>query len=353
MISALLLLACTPGGAPGTASTVDDSDLPADSGLTADSGLPEDTDAACPAGDWVLSGGQLCHQGAPARPIGANAMHVFGPGSADMAEAGLVLAREFIGNMSEQPLEGWAIQDSRGSWLHPLRDVVEDNRSHGLVTLLSPMGWDGEEALLGKEPSEVDWGPAYVERLQSVAALFAGERDVWLSVWNEPYAWTGEGFSEDRWQADMQGLVNAVRDTGFDGILVVPGSHMGQGAAVLASHGPLLEDPQQSLLFDLHAYERWLLERSAEEADAELSALDEAGIAWMIGEIAPMNAGTLMDPRPFLALPRVLRRPAAAWLWKYSDTDTDALRTADGALNDRDNNAWGSTWAAHAASTPP
>ena len=53
--------------------------------------------------------------------------------------------------------------------------------------------------------------------------------------------------------------------------------------------------------------------------------LGARAVARMIGEIAPMNAGTLMDPRPFLDLPEVVERPVTAWLWKRSDTDLDAL----------------------------
>jgi mannan endo-1,4-beta-mannosidase len=37
------------------------------------------------------------------------------------------------------------------------------------------------------------------------------------------------------------------------------------------------------------------------------------------------------------------------WLWKYSDTDTDAILDSTGAPNDRDNHEWGSTMRALAA----
>lgn len=170
--------------------------------------------APCPEGAWRVADGRLCHDGAIARPFGANGMHVFGPGSADMTAWKLTLAREFIGNLRDVPLEGWPIQDEHGRWLHPPRTVVEDNRANGLAS---------------------------------------------------------------------------------------------------------------------------------DEAQAELRALDDLGLAWMVGEGAPMNAGTLMDPRPFLALPEVAARSVAAWLWKRSDTDLDALLDANGAPNDRDNHAWGST----------
>jgi mannan endo-1,4-beta-mannosidase len=320
-----------------------------------DSPGPEDSGeegTICPPTGVVVRGGELCISGAPGRLVGANGMHVFGPGSEDMASWGLGLSREFIGNMDEQPIDGWPLQDSRGSWLHPLRDVVEDNRAHGLLTLLSPMGWDGEELIYASEPSEVPWRSDYDERLAAIAAAFAEDPDVWISVWNEPYDWTGEGFSEDRWLEDINSLVAVVRGVGFSGVIALPGSHMGQGAEVWISHGALVDDPLDNHIFDLHAYERWLLERSPTEAEEELDQLDQAGLCWMVGEIAPYNAGEPMDPRSFLQLPPVQRRSLSAWLWKYSDSDPDALLRADGSPNDLDNAQWGSTWRSLAAGEP-
>ncbi len=337
-------------GAPDIVDTsADDSTDVADSATT-DSGA-DDTgaDSSCPPGPWRVANGFVCNDGARAAPFGANGMHVFGPGSSDITAWRLTLAREFIGNMRDVPLEGWAIQDPNGSWLHPLRNVVDDNRANGLVTILSPMGWDGVDALLGDEPSEAPYRGAYDVRLADLARTFAGERDVWISVWNEPYAWTGEGFDPETWRADMQSLVDVVRATGNDSIVVVPGSHMGQGTDVWLTHAAQLTDPADALVFDLHAYERWLLDRNTAAAQDALRALDDAGIPWMVGEIAPMNAGTLMDPRAFLALPEVARRPVTAWLWKRSDTDLDALLDSAGNPNDRDNHAWGSTVRALAA----
>jgi mannan endo-1,4-beta-mannosidase len=357
----LLLGACTAtspldSGRLDTADTAPRDSAPRDSADTAapDTAAPDtagdsatdtgsDTQTTCPPGDWIIHAGQVCHQGAPARPVGANGMHVFGPGSADMATWNMTIAREFIGNVRDVPLSGWPIQDENGSWLHPLRDVVDDNRANGIVTILSPMGWDGVDALLGEDPSSVVWYVDYEARLGEIAAEFAGERDVWISLWNEPYTWTGDGFDPDEWLRDQQALIDVVRATGNDSLVLVPGSHMGQGVEVWTTHASRLVDPADGLLFDVHLYERWMVDRTPEQAQADLDALDALGIAWMVGEIAPMNAGTLMDPRLYLSLPAVQARPVTAWLWKYSDTDLDALLTVAGEPNDVGNNAWGST----------
>jgi mannan endo-1,4-beta-mannosidase len=297
-----------------------------------------------------VADGHLCHAGRVARPVGANAMHVFGGTSADMVGWKLGLVREFIGNLKETPLDGpWAIQDKQGSWLHPLRKIVDDNRANGLVTVLSPMGWDGVTPLFGKSPGKADFLNEYEARQEALARTFAGERDVWIELWNEPYDWTGAGFSADDWLADMQRLVDAVRRSGNDSIVVVPGSHMGQGTDVWLTHGARLKDPANGLLFDLHAYERWLLDRTPGQAAEALDRIDESGLAWMVGEVAPMNAGTLMDPRPFLSLPQVSARPVAAWLWKRSDTDPDALLTSTGGPHDAGNHAWGSSFRQYAS----
>lgn len=347
MLVLLLSLACRSSDTDGTGDRHVLDSGGAEGDPSDDTGGGEA--AACAVPGIRVVGDQLCVNGAPGRLVGANGMHVFGPGSADMAGWGLRLSREFIGNMDQQPIDGGPIQDRHGSWLHPLRDVVDDNRASGLVTLLSPMGWDGIDLIYAEEPSEVEWRSPYDARLYAMAAAFAGDPDVWISVWNEPYTWTGEGFEPERWLDDMNGLVALVRSAGFDGVVAVPGSHMGQGADVWVTHGGALEDPAQNHIFDLHAYERWLIDQSPEEAASVLAQVDAAGLCWMVGEVAPVNAGATMDPRPFLSLEAVQARTVSAWLWKYSDTDPDALLRLDGTPNDEGNFAWGTSYRALAA----
>ncbi len=55
-----------------------------------------------------------------------------------------------------------------------------------------------------------------------------------------------------------------------------------------------------------------------------------------------MNAGTLMDPKPFLDSVYGRGLSVLAWVWKYDATDQDALLTVNGTPNNNNNNNWGS-----------
>jgi|GEM_PF-2726232 len=57
-----------------------------------------------------------------------------------------------------------------------------------------------------------------------------------------------------------------------------------------------------------------------------------------------MNAGTLMNPKPFLDSVYSKGMSLCAWLWKYDIKDQDALLNSLGFSNDINNNNWGSTF---------
>ncbi len=317
------------------------SDDTADTGPgTADTGTP----TACPDAPYAVRGAQLCQDGVPASWRGVNAMHVFGGDGADLPDWNVEIVREFVGNPREQPLTGeWAIEDSTGAWLHPLEGILDGHHEEGRVTVLCPFAWDGED-LLGDAPSETPYWEDVQAWLTTVAAFTADRPDVWLEVWNEPYHWQGTNQTDEAWAADMAALVEAVRSGGNSNLVVVPAGRMGQGDAVLHARASGLQAEDEALLFDLHLYERWMIDRTTEQVAADLDALAHAGIPLMIGEIAPMNAGELMDPGPVLEVLSERELTTTAWLWKYDESDPDALLTTTGAPNDQDNNAWGTTY---------
>jgi mannan endo-1,4-beta-mannosidase len=51
-----------------------------------------------------------------------------------------------------------------------------------------------------------------------------------------------------------------------------------------------------------------------------------------------------MDPEPFLNIIFSKDISFAAWLWKYDETDQDALLTSQGLPNNFNNNNWGSLY---------
>jgi mannan endo-1,4-beta-mannosidase len=60
-------------------------------------------------------------------------------------------------------------------------------------------------------------------------------------------------------------------------------------------------------------------------------------------ETAPLNAGVLMNPKPFLDIIYNRSLSVCAWVWKMMRM-TDALLTKAGLPNDNNNNNWGTTF---------
>ena len=315
-------------------------------GCTTDDALP-------PLGieGYAITGGRLTHHSEPTQLKGVNALHTFGADTDElMASRGVEIVREFVGNLREQPLEGFAIQDSYGDWLHPIDALVAQHRAAGRVIMLCPFGWvdsSGQQRLLtGLHPSEQAFYPEYRERLRAMAAHFAGADDVWIEVWNEPYRWNdSNGYTHGEWYDDMHTLVGDLRAIpGFDNIIVVPGNSQGQSEAALLARGADLQAAYDGLLFDLHAYEQWLLDQSEAQVRVRMQNLRDAGLPVIFGEVGVINASGLMPVAPFLAAAQAERASVIAWLWKRDGTDQNALLDTNGNPNDASNLAWGSTY---------
>ncbi len=139
----------------------------------------------------------------------------------------------------------------------------------------------------------------------------------------------------------MKDMIANIRSTGFDGVVVIPGNEQGQSEkAVLAQGKVLLDwDSRHNLLFDVHAYEGWLIGNTTEQIEARIAAVKSKGVALYFGEVGPINAGTLMDTASFLTAARRRDVSVTAWLWKQDANDKDALQDASGNTN---KNNWGS-----------
>ena len=214
----------------------------------------------------------------------------------------LDVAREFVGNMRDTPISGAVFRDASGAYLYPLQGIVDDHRAHGRVVVLCPFGWDGSAStqFSGPSPSRTPFWYAYLSTLRLLAARFAGQSDVWIEVWNEPYRFDrADGVTDADWLRDMTTLVRTVREAGNTSIIVVPVAEQGQDERVLLTQGAALAAIAPNVLFDVHAYEKWLLV-DASAMGTRWQQLRAAGLPVLIGEVAPLNAGTLMNPRAFL-----------------------------------------------------
>lgn len=278
--------------------------------------------------------------------IGVNTFHVFGAGSADMNSWNLDIAREFIGNIKETPLTGNPIQDSNGKYIYSLQNIVDENRKQNKISWICAFGWDGNQATLftGKSPATTFWWEDYKAKLRLWAIQFKDQNDVWIEVWNEPYRYDrADGYTDAIWLQNMNELTSIIRATENKNIVVIPCAEQGQDESILLNKGNEFLAGKSNILFDIHAYEKWLLD-SPTNMNNRLNALNQNNLPVIFGETAPMNAGVLMNPDTFLNLIYDKGISVCAWVWKKDESDQDALMTRDGLPNNTNNNNWGTTY---------
>jgi mannan endo-1,4-beta-mannosidase len=295
---------------------------------------------------YSIYDGKIYKQANPVQLIGANALHSFAAGSADMPSWKLNIVREFVGNINEQPIAGWPIQTTGGAWLHSLQAIVDSNRRHGLVTILCPFGFNGTSNTLftGTRPSTSTWYNTLKTKLAQWATHFKNQPDVWIEVYNEPYRYDrADGYTDAWWTSDMNALVNVIRQTGNQNIILVPVAEQGQDESVLINVGNSFLNGKANILFDVHVYEKWLLASNI-QIETRVQNLINKKLPIFWGEIAPLNAGVLMNPNFFMDAVYKKSMSMAAWLWKYDGTDPDALLNANGTPNNNSNNNWGTSY---------
>jgi mannan endo-1,4-beta-mannosidase len=279
----------------------------------------------------------------PIQLIGANSFHVFSPESTDMNSWNLDLSREFIGNIKETPITGNAIQDSNSSYLHSIQSIVDSNRANNRITIICPFGWDGKESNMftGKFPTQTIWWNDYKVIMQQWATYFKNQPDVWIEVWNEPYRYDRtDGYTDAVWLNTMNEIVTLIRNTGNTNMILVPCAEQGQDESVLLNKGTDFLKDKSNILFDIHAYEKWLLDNNS-SLNNRLDQLMQKKLPIIFGETAPMNAGVLMNPKSFLDLIYNRGISVCAWTWKKDTNDQDALLNNEGLPNNNNNNNWG------------
>jgi mannan endo-1,4-beta-mannosidase len=283
---------------------------------------------------------------------GVNAMQTFGGMSDSVLEAwNVAITREFIGNLGEQPIDGYAIEGTDGKWLHPLQDIVDRNRAQHRVTLLCPFGWVDDsgavELFSGLNPLEVDFYQGYKSKMIELAAHFKDQPDVWIQVWNEPFHWDNQnGYSHALWQVTMEELVDNLRWVeGFENIIVVPGNEQGQSEEVLLTNGKRLLEGRYNVLFDVHAYEKWLVGSSSTQIKSRIQDIEKEGLALIFGEVGVHNVSDIMNPEDFLVAVDELDVSTLAWLFVPDSANPNALLNNTYAPNaTAANNFWGSVF---------
>lgn len=295
---------------------------------------------------YQITNSKITHNSKNIQLIGVNTFHVFSAGSADMNSWNLDIAREFIGNIKETPLTGNPIQDNNGKYLYSLQNIIDENRKQNKISWICAFGWDGNPSTLftGKSPASTFWWEEYKAKLKLWAIQFKDQNDVWIEVWNEPYRYDrADGYTDAIWLQNMNELTEIIRATGNKNIVVIPCAEQGQDESVLINKGSAFLVGKSNILFDIHAYEKWLLD-SPTNRNNRLEALNKFNLPIIFGETAPMNAGVLMNPTPLLDSIYERGLSVCAWVWKKDESDTDALMTKEGLPNNVNNNNWGTTF---------
>ena len=299
---------------------------------------------------YTTDGAQILKDGNAIDQNGVNALNTFGiDNSSLMQDWNIKIVREFIGNLREQPIKGYALRDSKNQWLHPLQQIVETHRQQGRVTILCPFGWvdtNGNQQLLtGLNPSEQLFFEAYKENMQAIANQFKGQSDVWLELWNEPYAFDdSNGYTHEMWLKDQLKMIQNLRETGFDNIILVPGNSQGQSEDAILAYGDQITTAYDNIVFDLHAYENWLINTNETTIQNRFAKLKNANFPIIFGEIGVINTSGLMQVQDFLKVANRAKIPTLGWLWKKNQNDQNALMDGQGNPNDLNNNSWGTTF---------
>lgn len=301
---------------------------------------------------YTVSNGLVLYNDQSIQPKGVNALNSFGIIKDDLlAEWNVTIVREFIGNLREQPIAGFAVQDAQSKFLHSLDSIVINHRENNRITILCPFGWVdelGEQTLFtGKNPRDMVFYADYKAKMKQIAEHFKGQTDVWIQVWNEPYHFNNENnYSHELWLADHNDMISNLRSvTGFTNIILLAGNEQGQGETVLLEKGRTLLEEYENLLFDLHAYGKWNENSSIQDLTERLSNLQENNIPFIFGEVGVITEGAaLSDPSNLLTVCDNLNIGALAWLWNRNSEDQNSLLTYTGMPNNNNNLNWGSTF---------
>lgn len=300
---------------------------------------------------YSIKGSKILANAVPQNFKGVNVMNSFGIGDHSlMVNWNVKIVREFIGNLKEQPINGSPIPSSTNVWLHSLQDIVDENRANNLITILCPFGWvdDSLNQILftGLNPTEQVFYGDYKLKMKQIAENFKNQPDVWIEVWNEPYHWNNENnYNHNLWLNDQLDMVKNLREVnGFTNIILVPGNEQGQSETAIIEKGKELLAKNHNILFDLHAYEKWLIGTTESSIADRVNKLNNLDFAIIFGEVGVINSSGLMDVNPFLDAMNKTNTSVLAWLWNLNENDQNSLLTKEGIANNKNNNNWGSTY---------
>lgn len=218
-----------------------------------------------------------------------------------------------------------------------LEKLVNSARSRGLIVILAGFWYDSDAfsggttaypecQLLGNNPQSDSRWTAVMNRWKEIVNLpfIKNYGDVWINPWNEPYSWDGtNGYSDDLWETDAKAMVDSIRSTGASNIVVLEGSHMGQGHTVILDRGKNVREGRSNIIFDLHCYNsKWNTDVAT--IRSRFQALRKSGNAFIVGEFAANGDHVY---QAVMDACRAEKISLLAWLWgQYKEPFNTAYR---------------------------
>ena len=205
-----------------------------------------------------------------------------------------------------------------------LQNIVSRARKKGFVVILTAFWYDSDAfsggstpypacQLLGAIPTQDIRYQAIISKWKHIAKMFANQSDVWFGIWNEPYHWDKtKTASSTQWLFDTSSIIDSLRETGANNIVVVCGNAMGQGHEPFLEKGFELLKGRKNIIFDIHAYNTyWNIPATAIEKI--LNDLINRNIApVIIGEFADNGSQGYEE---IMSACRNTHTSLLAWLW--------------------------------------
>jgi hypothetical protein len=199
--------------------------------------------------------------------------------------------------------------------LDNFKEYVEKFTDAGIAVMLEDHTTTGKYLSGSELESSKNW---YKEQAQN----FKGNSLVWFDTGNEPGR---HGDSTDQWMDFQSEMIEAIRSTGNDNMIVVNEQWWGQGAggknsAVLERGKELTNKYGDNIVFSPHIYSEF----DAGKLDSYLKNAKSQGLAVTIGEFGERQA----DYVPEVAMNNNVG--ALAWLWDGTGDFNGNFRTTTG-----------------------
>ena len=168
---------------------------------------------------------------------------------------------------------------------------------------------------------------------EDLAERYQDNPYVWFNIANEP---GGTDNDFDRWQAQAEELIEAIRDTGAENIIVVPGMSWGQDTgpswdcttvsdadSFILSRGPELAEKYDNIVFDFHVYDQWT--QCQEKMTRFLNRAELLDLPVHVGEYGVDNGNNESRPAVETLFAEAVPRGVGRIVWHWYGGDGNEL----------------------------